>query len=236
MMKKLTETARNWRGGVLLALSAVVLTACADDNETPAPNFTIPAQSELIGGWDAEGYRWDLDNGKSACYLMNDAGNDFAYDDEGNYITMTVRAYCEQYAQDYNADPQNEIKGTPEDFADHAYEGTPLFTNFNITENRVTVYLGQSIPGVASMSVLAVSGEYTYDPAKGVMTVHDVANESDLRTLLIDVKKGRDGRMHFRYSDYDTFTTPSYDQTRTYYVYAPMIFYCIPGEPYVPNN
>lgn len=235
-MKKIFETVRKWRGGVLLALTAGVLAACSDDNEPPAPDSTIPAHSELLGGWEAEGYRWDLDNGKSACYLMNEAGDDFAYDEAGNYITLTVREYCEQYARDYNADPKKEIKGTPEDFADHAYEGTAIFTNFNITENHVTVYLGQYIPGVVSMYVLAVSGDYTYDPATGVMTVRDVANETDLRTLLIDVKKSRDGRMHFRYPDYDTFTTPSYDQTKTYYVYAPMIFYCVPGEPFVPEN
>lgn len=36
--------------------------------------------------------------------------------------------------------------------------------------------------------------------------------------------------MNFRYSDYDIFTTYSYDQTENYWVYAPMIFYCTQSE------
>lgn len=235
MMRKSTEIARNW-GRVIATISvaAATLSACSDDYEAPAPEFTIPAQNEFIGGWEAEGYRWDLDRGKSACYLMNEAGDDYVFDENGNYITVTVREYCEQYAQDYNADPKNEIKGTPENFADHGYEGTYLFTNFNITDTHITIYLGQRIPGVGDMSVPTVKGDYTYDPQTGIMTVNDIANSIDHRTLLIDVTKSKDGRMNFRYSDYDLYLTPTYDQTKSYYVYAPTIFYCVPGEPYIP--
>lgn len=236
-MRKSTKITSNW-GRVIVAMSvaAAALSACSDDNEAPAPELTIPAQSEMIGGWEAEGYRWDLDRGKSACYLMTDDGKDFAYDEQGNYITVTVREYCEQYAEDYNADPKNEIKGTPENFADHAYEGSYLFTNLNVTDTHITIYSGQRIPGAGIMAVLSVSGQYVYDPATGSMTVDDVAVKDEPRTLLIEVTKSKDGRMNFRYSDYDLYLTPTYDQTKSYYVYAPMIFYCVPGEPYIPEQ
>ena len=42
--------------------------------------------------------------------------------------------------------------------------------------------------------------------------------------------------MNFRYSDYDMYTTPSYDRTKTYYVYATMIFFCHRGSAYEPKE
>ena len=32
------------------------------------------------------------------------------------------------------------------------------------------------------------------------------------------------------------YTTPSYDRTKTYYVYAPMIFFCHRGSAYEPKE
>ena len=168
---------------------------------------------------------------------MTDDGQDFATDDLGNYITLpSIRAYCEQYANDYNADPENEIKGTPEDFANHEYEGSYLFTNINITEDKIVIYSGQQIPeqhSLLKISVLSFSS-VTFTP--GTFTVKDLAIESDPRTLAINVTKDENGRMNFRYSDYDMYTTPSYDRTKTYYVYAPMIFFCHRGSAYEPKE
>ena len=168
---------------------------------------------------------------------MTDDGQDFATDALGNYITLpSIRAYCEQYANDYNADPENEIKGTPEDFANHEYEGSYLFTNINITEDKIVIYSGQQIPEQGTLAILCVSGAYTYDKTTGTFTVEDLAIESDPRTLAINVTKDENGRMNFRYSDYDMYTTPSYDRTKTYYVYAPMIFFCHRGSAYEPKE
>lgn len=168
---------------------------------------------------------------------MTDDGQDFATDDNGDYITLpSIRAYCEQYADDYNADPKNTIKGTPEDFANHQYEGSYLFTNINITEDKVIIYSGQKIEDAGTLAILCVSGTYTYDKTTCTFTVEDLAIENDPRTLAINVTKDEEGRINFRYSDFDMYTTPSYDKTKTYYVFAPMIYYCQPGEAYEPKE
>lgn len=251
-MKKMTKIVKFWGGGIALLLSLAVMVSCSDDKNADDPGKETPEQpetpeepetpdridlSELIGAWEAEGYRWDLDEGRSICYQMTDDGQDFATDDEGNYITLpSIRAYCEQYANDYNADPKNETKGTPEDFANHEYEGSYLFTNINITEDKIVIYSGQQIPEQGTLAILCVSGAYTYDKTTGTFTVEDLAIESDPRTLAINVTKDETGRMNFRYSDYDMYTTPSYDRTKTYYVYAPMIFFCHRGSAYEPKE
>lgn len=192
---------------------------------------------DLIGAWEADGYRWDLDEGASRCYQMDDEGQDFAYDEQGNLIYLSsIREYCEQYAADYNADPNNTVKGTAEDFANHDYSGTYLFTNINVTETEVIVWMGQSIPNAGTFAAKAVSGEYVYDEETATFTVDDLAIPDDPRSLKINVFKDSEGRMNFRWSDYDMYTTPTYDGKKTYYVYAPMIFYCRPGEAYEPNS
>lgn len=100
----------------------------------------------------------------------------------------------------------------------------------------MVVYSGQRIEGAGTIAILCVTGSYSYDKAAGQLTVADVAIESDPRTLAIDVSRDEEGRTNFRYSDFDMYTTPSYDRTKTYYVYAPMIYYCRPGEPYIPRE
>lgn len=238
-MRKKTETA-TFRGKAALLLSLLLAVSCNDGNDTPGPNEkpqeTIELH-ELLGAWEAEGYHWDLDEGRSVCYRMTDDGQDFALNENGDYVVIpSIRDYCEQYAADYNADPANDIEGTPEDFADHPYEDTGLFTNIVITEEKAVVYSGQRIEGAGTIAILCVTGSYSYDKAAGQLTVADVAIESDPRTLAIDVSRDEEGRTNFRYSDFDMYTTPSYDRTKTYYVYAPMIYYCRPGEPYIPRE
>ncbi len=212
-------------GSGIYASQTITLTVDKEPN-------TIPELGAIIGAWEAEGYRWDLDHGKSACYLLTEDGYDFELDEDGNYITVTIREYCEQYAKDYNADPANEIKGTPEDFADHNFGGTYMFANINVTADEVVIYMGQRIVGQATLAVLCVEGSYTYDPQTGILTVDDVAIEDDPRSLEINVWMDPAGRMNFRYSDYDMFPTPTYDGSKSYYAYVPMIFYCMPGEAY----
>ena len=235
--------------GIALSMAiAATITSCSED-DSPEQNSSQPTEeitpdepteielSEILGAWEAEGDRWDLDEGVSRCYQMTDDGNDFAMDDDGNYLVLaSIREYCEQYANDYNADPNNSIKGTPEDFANHSYADSYMFTNINITENNITIYSGQRIENGGTLAILCVSGSYTYDQETGTFTVEDKAIESDPRTLTINVFKDDQNRMNFRYSDYDMYLTPSYDKTKKYYVYAPMIYYCQPGSAYTPSN
>ena len=96
-MKKMTKIVKFW-GGVALFLSLAVLVSCSDDKNTNDPSTEAPEESEkpevpdtsheidldeLIGAWEAEGYRWDLDEGNCICYQMTDDGQDFATDDLG---------------------------------------------------------------------------------------------------------------------------------------------------------
>lgn len=202
----------------------LLLTACENTEESKPSHF--PTLSKIVGAWEADGYRWDLE-GNGLCYLMNEAGDDFAYDENGDYIYLSVKSYCEQYARDYNADPANTIKGTPEDFATHDYEGTSCFTNINVTEREITIWSGQH----GNIVVLCVKGTYVYDRQSGIMTVQNVAIADETTTLKIQIWESA-GHMHFRYSDMDMYGTPNYDKTKNYTVIGPMIFYCKPGTPY----
>lgn len=55
-------------------------------------------------------------------------------------------------------DEPNTMKGTPEDFANHNYEGTYMFTNINVTEDYITIYGGQDLGEAGRMSILCVDG------------------------------------------------------------------------------
>lgn len=204
--------------------------SCSSDDATPTVEKEEIVLKDLLGAWKAEGYRWDLKEGTSKCYLMTEDGGDFQLDENGDYITITIGEYCEQYAKDFNADAANEVKGTAEDFAKHDFAGTALFTNIEISEDEVVVYTGQgNESGV--MTITVVKGTYTYDPKTSIMTVNNVAIPSDPVETKINVFKDEKGRMNFRYTDFDIFTAYSYDLTKDYWVYAPMIYYCVPGEP-----
>lgn len=220
--------------GSLLLFGAV---ACSSDDdgikgEEPVLDLTV---EDIIGEWEAEGYRWDLQNGSSSCYLMTEDGSDFQYDENGDYITITINEYVEQYAADYNADPANEVEGTPEDFAQHDFEDTYLFATFEVTEDEITVYMGQQIDGHGTLSVLTLQGEYVFNEEDQVLIVQDVAIESDPREIKINVFKDDQNRLNFRYTDFDIYTAYSYDQTESYWVYAPMIYYTVPGKAYQAN-
>lgn len=178
---------------------------------------------EIIGVWNVLGDRWDLDNGTSVCYLMDDDSEDgYAHDEDGNYITITIREFCEQYAEDYNADENNPVDGTPEDFADKLYEDIGLAGTFEITADNVVFTWGLSV----GFSAIMVDGVYEYNTAGGYMTVTDNAIPSDPRNLQIDVFQDEDGRMCFRYPEYYITSMYSYDKSEEYWIYAPTIFYC----------
>ena len=184
---------------------------------------SYPAPEDIIGVWKVIGDRWDLDNGESSCYLMDDESEDgYAHDENGNYIIITVREYCEQYARDWNADPANGTEGTAEDFADKLYEDIGLAGTFTVDGSRVSFDWGLEL----GFSALYVDGEYKYNAAEGYMQVDDRAIESDPRDLRIDVFTDENGRMCFRYPEFYIMSMYNYDQTEEYWIYAPTIFYC----------
>lgn len=189
--------------------------------------ITYPAAEDIAGTWNVIGDRWDLDEGKSACYLMDDESEDgFARDENGDYITITVREYCEEYAKDYNADPKNEIKGTPEDFAEKIYEMLGLSGTFTVTDKHIKFDWGLDVGFYSTY----IDGDYTYDPGTGIMTVDDRAIPSSPRELPVNVFTDEEGRMNFRFSEYYIVGMTSYDGSREYWIYAPTIFFCEPAE------
>ena len=184
-------------------------------------------QEEIIGIWNVVGDRWDLDDGTSLCYQMDDESEDgYAHDEDGNYITITIREFCEQYAEGYNADPANPVDGTPEDFADKLYEDLGLSGTFEVSEDHITFTWGLSV----GFSAIMVDGPYEYNAAGGYMTVTDNAIQSDPRNLQIDVFQDEDGRMCFKYPEFYIISMCNYDQSKEYWIYAPTVFYCEKAE------
>lgn len=183
--------------------------------------FAGLTQSELVGKWTAVGDRWNLDE-KSACYLMSEDGSDFAYDEDGNYIYITVREYCQQYADDWNAaHPNSEIKATAEMMAEKLYEDFGATGVFTIDEDNMLFEWSNGV-----IVVTFVNGTYKYDMAKGIMTVEDRAIESDPRNLQVKVFVDEDGYTCFEWPEYYLFNMTSFDGSKEYWIYASTIFFC----------
>lgn len=247
-MKKLAQTTRLWCSRTaILAAAAALAVACSKPSTEPKPPtgekavVTIPTLAEITGGWEADSRRWDISDGKGGiCYLMNEAGNDYAFDENGDYITITLLEYLQQYAADYNADENNTIKGTPEDFAYQPYENSYMFSNFGIDATKIKVYHGQRIADAGTMSIECVNGTYTYDPITGLMTIEDVSIVTDPRTVKMKVWKetyaDQTSRICYQYSDYDIFVNKSYDKKIIYDTYASTIYYTESAEPFKPSD
>lgn len=185
-----------------------------------------PTADDIKGVWTVVGDRWDLDS-DSICYLMDDDSEDgFARDEDGNYITVTIREYCQQYADDYNADPANEMEGTAEDFAYKVYDDLGLAGTITVDGGNILFDWGLA----AGFSATMVDGTYEYNAVKGYMTVDDRANASDPRMLQVDVFEDENGMMCFSYPEYYIVGVSSYDKTREYWVYATTVFYCEKSE------
>lgn len=181
--------------------------------------FTNSTQSDLVGTWQAVGDRWNLD-AVSACYLMD--GDGFAFDDDGNYVTITVREYCQQYADDWNtANPDSEIKATAEIMAEKLYEDMGVRATMTVTEDSVTFEWGHQY-----VLVTFVKGAYNYDVANGVMQVDDRAVTDDPRNLKIKVFTDEQGYRCFEWPEFYLFNMTSFDGSKEYWIYASTIFFC----------
>ena len=68
----------------------------------------LPSAQELQQTWEAAGSIFDL-NSNGVCYQLDYNSDDgFAHIPNGDYVTISIREYCEQFAKDWNADSNNE--------------------------------------------------------------------------------------------------------------------------------
>lgn len=241
-MKK-TNFLRNF--GLLAAAALVSFAACTKDPGTDAEDpgtedavKEIPSAEEIIGVWGALGHKFELNYGKSALYQMNEAGDDFAYDDEGNYITTTIEKYVEKWCADYNADPENtEYTAVPEDVVYSEYEeqdGMIDFGTFQLTDKFIQ--FNQGMKGIFTFDLLSIKGEdYTYDEETGIIKVTNYAIEDDPVDIQIRVRTNDRGGLTFTYSDYYIYTLWTYDQTVEYWPYTPISYICQEGEVPAPS-
>lgn len=181
------------------------------------------AKENIIGIWNVLGDKWDLESGNGICYLRGSDG--LVKDEDGNYVTITIQEFCEQYAADYNADPANKETIQPEDCTNKLYEDTGLGGTFTIDENHILFMWGSK-----SCEIMMVDGDYEYNEAEGYMEVNDLAIPDVPRNLQVDVFIDQDGLMCFRYTEYYIVEIFNYDKSESYWIYAPTIFYCERAE------
>lgn len=61
----------------------------------------IPTADIFQNSWFTTHTVLDIENPNGVCYLLDYNNPDgFAHDEDGNYITISVRDYCEQFAND----------------------------------------------------------------------------------------------------------------------------------------
>lgn len=203
---------------LFLLLCAATIVSC-DDEDNAIPQAILPDAEGLQQVWSAAGSVFDLD-GDGACYLLDDTSDDgFAHTPDGDYISISVREYCEQFAADWNADPKNADNPiTAEEAADRRFVG--LFTRFNISADLFVMEQGAE----NGYSATLIQGSYTYNENTGVITVEDTI-DSATKELVVSVDK--EGTVNFLCStEWYAFDTSSYDKTRTYWIKAPTRYYC----------
>lgn len=217
--------------GLSIAVCAIMATACTKQT-TQTPPSDIPTAEELVGTWGATADKFELNYGKSALYMMNEDGTDFEYDDEGNYIVITIEEYVNEWCDAYNADPNNEATAVPEEVVLNEYvaeDGAINFGTFTVTEN--TIEFHQGVKGSFNMDLLSIKGEdYVYDEKTGMISVTNTAIEDDPADIKIQVRKNELGGLTFTYSDFYMYTLWTYENTVEYWPYAPISYICQEGE------
>lgn len=203
---------------IKLLLAATVIVSSAT-NTFAAKLLTA---KELVRTWTTTRTVFDINNSKAVCYLLDyDSawGDGFAHNDDGSYVSMSVKDYCEQFAKDWNADENNTQKITTEEAADRTVTGDD-FVKFDITDDRFVMKYGY-----ASYEVKDVNGTYTYDEETGVITVDDEI-ESKKKTFTVSVDPETDAVVFLNATEWYPLQIMSYDQTKDYYIFAPTYYYC----------
>lgn len=203
-----------------------------NDVDPPVTEESIPTADEIIGVWGAIADRMELDYGKSSLYQMTEDGQDYALDQDGNYIIITIEEYVSKWCEDYNADPLNNgYIAKPEDVVFNEYredQGMISFGTFNITADEIT--FNQGVQGAYFFDLLQIKGTYKYDAEKGTMNVHNVAIADYPAELAVHVRKDAKGNMTFTYTDMYMYSLRTYDQAVQYTAFTPVSYICIKGE------
>lgn len=209
-------------------LLKLIFVACfALANATAAVATNLPTAKELVKTWSTTRTVFDLTNDKSICYLLDYSSPDgFARDDSGNYIYMSVKEYCEQFANDWNADSSNEQKITTEEAADRTVTGDD-FVNFIITDDRFTMRYGYG-PYYSTN----VDGTYTYNEETGIITVNDEV-EKKTKQFTVSIDQETKAVTFYNFTEWYPLAIMSYDQTKDYFIFAPTYYYCDKYEPVV---
>lgn len=205
--------------------------------QNPPADETIPSASEIRGVWGALADKFELNYGKSALYQMTEDGNDFALDENGDYITVTIEEYVNEWCESYNSDPANEgFEAHPEDVVVTEYieqDGIINFGTFEVTESHIV--FNQGIAGASTISVTSIDGDYEYDETSGVMHVRNLAIADDPVDLDVRVRKNENGGLTFTYTDFYMYTVVTYDGSTEYWPYTPVSYICQEGEVAVPD-
>ena len=178
----------------------------------------IPNAIELQKTWEAQGSIFDIDS-KGVCYQLDYNSYDgFAHTDNGDYVTIPIREYCEEFAKDWNADSKNDRKITAEEAADREFDG--LFTRFIIDENTLEMHQGTKYGDDVEM----INGTYTYDEKTGIIKVQDTIDCTE-KTIVVSIDNK--DRVNFLInSEWYTFSTSSYDNSIDYWIFCPTFYYC----------
>lgn len=212
--------------------AAVVLCSCSDDdntakNEPKEPR--IPTLDELVGIWnsgmckfdlESKGWAYELDLEYSAPYY-----DGFAHDENGDYVRISVKEYCEQYAADYNADPKNTDKLTAEE------AGTREFSDQLISRFTVEADHFLFVQGNKAGIVTLITGTSVYDETTGVFTITRDSAYDEGEVIEVSVFEDVDGVMNFVVnSEWYSFYTATYDDSKQYWVFCPIYYFSVKAE------
>lgn len=222
------------RLGALCSLfaAAAVLCSCSDDDggsKTEPKKPRIPALDELVGIWNSgmcqfdlelKGWAYELDLEYSAPYY-----DGFAHDENGDYVRITVQEYCEQYSADYNADPNNTDKLTPEEAGTREFS-EQLISRFTITPDHFLFEQGNRA-GIVTL----ITGSFVYDQTTGVFTITRDSSYDEGEVIEVSVFEDVDGVMTFVVnSEWYSFYTATYDDSTRYWVFCTIYYFSEKSE------
>jgi len=175
---------------------------------------------ELIGVWNSNLCKFDLDSPGWAYELDLTSDDGFAHDENGDYIRMTVREYCEQYAADYNADPANTEQLTVEEAGMRSWDDN-LISRITVDADHFLFEQGTTI-GI----VTQITGSFEYDSKTGVFTITRDSMSDAGEVVEVSVFEDVDGVMTFVVkSEWFPFHTATYDDTTEYWLFCPTYYY-----------
>lgn len=184
-------------------------------------------QTDFIGNWTAYSDKWDLSR-SGVCYLVDLENGTFAMDENGNYITMTLMDFCEEYVAEYNSDPQNTEKITIDDVCTRVYQdndGYKDFADFFVSEDHIIMWWGM----IGKARVLKLDGDYKFK-GPGAVTIDDKSNKNNPRTVDMKLFYNESGDLCMQYYERYLHMHYNYNKTKQYFIYASTIFYCRPGQ------